>query len=59
VDKLVAERTLLEQPFIKDPNKTIQQYMAEKGKAVGAELTPVQFALFILGEGDSAAADEA
>lgn len=50
VDKLLAERCLLDQPFIKDPNKTIQQFLAEKGKAVGADLTPVRFALYILGE---------
>lgn len=50
VDKLLAERCLLDQPFIKDPSKTIQQFLAEKGKAVGATLTPTRFALFILGE---------
>lgn len=50
VDKLLAERCLLDQPFIKDPSKTIQQFLQEKGKAVGADLTPVKFALYILGE---------
>lgn len=51
VDKLMAERCLLDQPFIKDPSKTIQQFLQEKGKAAGGvDLTPVQFALYILGE---------
>lgn len=50
VDKLMAERCLLDQPFIKDPSKTIQQYLQEKGKALGTEFTPVKFALYILGE---------
>jgi elongation factor Ts len=53
VDKLLAERCLLDQPFIKDPSKTITQFFQEKGKTVGADLTPVQFALFILGEDGS------
>ena len=50
VDKLLAERCLLDQPFIKDPSKTIQQLLQEKGKALGTDLTPVKFALYILGE---------
>lgn len=50
VDKLMAERCLLDQPFIKDPSKTIKQYVDEKGKALGVELTPVKFSLFILGD---------
>ncbi len=50
VDKLLAERCLLDQPFIKDPSKTIQQFLAEKGKLAGGDLTPVKFALYILGE---------
>lgn len=53
VDKLLAERCLLDQPFIKDPSKTITQFLQEKGKSLGSDLTPVKFALFILGE-DSA-----
>ena len=50
VDKLLAERCLMDQPFIKDPSKTIQQFLQEKGKGLGTELTPVKFALYILGE---------
>ena len=50
VDKLIAERCLLEQPFIKDPTKTITQFLKDKGSALGTELKPLRFALFILGE---------
>lgn len=50
VDKIIGERCLLEQPFVKDPGKTIAQYLKEKGKALGVEFTPSEFALFILGE---------
>jgi elongation factor Ts len=50
VDKLMAERCLLDQPFIKSPDKTIKQYLDEKGKALGVTLTPEKFALYILGE---------
>jgi elongation factor Ts len=53
VDKLLAERCLLDQPFIKDPSKTIKELLAEKGKALGTELAPVKFALFVLGEDGS------
>jgi elongation factor Ts len=54
VDKLMAERCLLEQPFVKDPNLTIAQYLKQKGSGWGAELKPARFALYILGEsGDS------
>jgi elongation factor Ts len=50
VDKLMAERCLMDQPFIKDPSKTVKQLLEEKGKALGTEFTPTRFALFILGE---------
>jgi elongation factor Ts len=50
VDKIIAERCLLEQPFIKDPSKTVAQYLKEKGKPLGTEFTPTDLALFILGE---------
>lgn len=50
VDKLMAERCLMDQPFVKDPSKTIAQFLKEKGAAWGAELQPVRFALFILGD---------
>jgi elongation factor Ts len=54
VDKILAERCLLEQPFVKDPAQTVTKYLAGKGKEFGgAELKPVRFTLFILGETQS------
>ncbi|MBI4533999.1 MAG: elongation factor Ts [Candidatus Melainabacteria bacterium] len=50
VDKLLAEKCLLEQPFVKDPSITIGQYLVQKGSSWGAELKPTRFQLFILGE---------
>ncbi len=58
VDKILAERCLTEQPFVKDPSTTIGKLLAAKGKEWGVELKPVRFALFILGEGSGEAKDE-
>jgi elongation factor Ts len=49
VDKIFAERCLLEQDFVKDPSQKVMQVL--KLKDAGVELKPVKFALFILGEG--------
>ncbi len=50
VDKLLAERCLLDQPFVKDPNQTVGQFLKSKGQSLGVEIKPVRFALYILGE---------
>ncbi len=49
VDKIFAERCLMEQDFVKDPSQKISQILKLSDK--GAELKPKSFALFILGEG--------
>lgn len=49
VDKIFAERCLMEQDFVKDPSQKISQVLKLKDK--GVELKPKSFALFILGEG--------
>ncbi len=60
VDKLLAERCLLEQPFVKDPNLTVAAYLKQKGAAWdGVELTPQRFSLYILGETQAAEDAEA
>lgn len=53
VDKILAERCLTEQPFVKDQTTTIGKYLATKGKEAGVEAKPARFALFILGESQS------
>ena len=47
VNKFYGEICLLEQNFVKDPDKTIQQIL----KAAGADVTVNRFARFVLGEG--------
>lgn len=54
VDKLLAERCLNEQPFVKDPQQTIAKYLAAKGKELGSEIKVARFGLFILGENQEA-----
>jgi elongation factor Ts len=50
VEKLLAERCLLDQPFIKDPNQTIAQFLKTRASVCGVELAPQAFHLYILGE---------
>ena len=47
VNKFYADICLLEQAFVKDPDKTITQVL----KAAGADVTVNRFARFVLGEG--------
>lgn len=60
VDKLLNERCLQEQMFVKDPNVSVGKFLQTKGAELGTELKPVKFALFILGEqtGESNGKDE-
>jgi elongation factor Ts len=53
VDKLLAERCLLDQPFVKDPSQTIAQFLSKKGSELGVELKPTSFVMFILGESEA------
>jgi elongation factor Ts len=47
VNKFYGEICLLEQSFVKDPDKSIQQIL----KAAGPDVTVTRFARFVLGEG--------
>lgn len=58
IDKLLAERVLLEQPFVKDPGKTIQELLAEKSSALGTTIGITQFVRFMLGENADKSAEE-
>jgi elongation factor Ts len=44
--KFVKEVTLLEQPFVKDPEQTVRQRVAEVGRQLGAGLTVERFVKF-------------
>ena len=51
LDKFYKEICLLEQPFIKDPDKTIQQLLTEKIATIGENISIRRFARFERGEG--------
>jgi len=51
VQKMLAQRVLLEQAFVKDPSKTIQELVNELSKQVGDTVTVLRFVRFVLGEG--------
>ena len=50
LDKILAQRCLLEQPFIKDQSVTVTKYLDEKSKSLGAEIKIVQFTRYNVGE---------
>ena len=51
IDKYYKEVCLLEQPFIKDPNMTVQELIASKIAKIGENISVRRFARFELGEG--------
>lgn len=51
VNKFYGEICLTEQAFVKDPDKTVQKYLDETGKALGGTITLKRFTKFVLGEG--------
>jgi elongation factor Ts len=50
IDKYYGEVALLEQPWVRDPSKTIRELVQETGKQLGAELSVRRFARFQMGE---------
>ncbi len=51
VDKLMAEKVLLEQNFVKDPGITIEELIKEKIAKIGEKITIRRFTRYVLGEG--------
>jgi elongation factor Ts len=51
MEKFYGESVLLEQPFIKDPDKTVLQLVNEKIAKIGENINVRRFARFKLGEG--------
>jgi elongation factor Ts len=51
INKFYADICLIEQPFVKDPDKTIQTYLNETIAAIGENISIRRFARFVLGEG--------
>lgn len=50
VNKIVGQGVLLEQPFVKDTGKTVQQLLEEVSGQVGDTVTVVRFTRYVLGE---------
>jgi elongation factor Ts len=51
IRKFLAENCLLDQPFVKNPDLKVSDYVVQTGKKVGATLTVKRFVRFELGEG--------
>ena len=51
IKKYYEDFCLLEQPFVKDPSKTIGQLITEAVAAIGEKITVRRFARFEMGEG--------
>lgn len=51
INKYYSEICLLEQPFIKDEDKTIEQLLIEKSGEIGEKVSLRRFARYELGEG--------
>jgi elongation factor Ts len=51
VDKFFKETCLLEQPFVKDDKKSVQDMITEQVAKIGENIQVRRFARFVLGEG--------
>jgi elongation factor Ts len=51
IEKFYSECVLLEQPFVKNPDQTIGEYLAEKVAKIGENIQVRRFSRFLLGEG--------
>jgi elongation factor Ts len=58
VGKYYGEAVLLEQPFVKDTDKTIQQLLHEKVAKIGENIQVRRFARYVLGEGIEKRSDD-
>jgi elongation factor Ts len=50
LEKYYKEYCLIEQAYVKDPDKTVKAYLSEVGKSIGDELVVKSFKRFQLGE---------
>lgn len=51
IQKFYKEICLIDQPYIKDPDKTVKAHIGEIGKEIGTDIEVVRFARFEKGEG--------
>ncbi|MCH7529011.1 MAG: translation elongation factor Ts [Candidatus Marinimicrobia bacterium] len=52
LEKFFAENALLEQPFVKDPQKTIEDYLKETISTLGENIVIARFVRFQLGQNE-------
>lgn len=50
LEKFFKESTLTEQPFVKNPDQSVNEYVAEVAKNLGGTIKVVDFKRFVLGE---------
>jgi elongation factor Ts len=50
INKFFAENCLVEQKFVKDPDKSVRDLLAEASKTLGSEIKVASFKRFKLGE---------
>jgi elongation factor Ts len=58
LEKFYSDICLLEQPFIREPGKTIEQLIKEAVARTGENVVVRRFARFQIGEGDGAATEK-
>lgn len=51
IKKWIAENCLLEQPFVKNPDKTVEDYLKEMVASIGENIVIRRFVRYELGEG--------
>ncbi len=54
IRKYLREICLLDQPYVKDPDLTVEKMLSERGKELGEEISVSHFLRFQLGEGSEA-----
>ncbi len=50
LDKILSQRCLLNQPYIKDPNLTVEKLISDKGKQLNTNIKVEQFVRYNVGE---------
>ena len=58
VEKFYGQTVLLEQPFVKDPDKTVGELIAEKVGTIGENIQIRRFTRYVLGEGVEKRSDD-
>ena len=51
IEKLLKELTLMDQPYIRDQNKTLEEFVRETSAQLGEKVQVRRFIRFVLGEG--------